>query len=169
MSGVSVHQDLILNRKRSPFPYEGKALAHLSGSETNPVEWDTFLVPASKALPRCSTADERSHSLNPAGRSPSPPAAVRRWGGLEGVTPSAPFMARTQASDGHCAYTRAARSAGLRFAVRSLFEAIDREINKVRRPGWHLIHREAVPLPLVGATADAVLTSSTTTWSPFPS
>ena len=41
-------------------------------------------------------------------------------------------------------------SAGLRFAVRSLSEAIDREKNKVRRPGWHLIHRGAVPLPLIG-------------------
>ena len=82
MSGVSVHQDLI-HRKRSPFPYEGKALAHLSGSETNPVEWDTFLVPASEALPRCSTAGERSLSRAPAGRSPSPAG----WGG--GGTPSA--------------------------------------------------------------------------------
>ena len=90
-------------------------------------------------------------------------------GGLEGFTPPHKFKARTAASDGQHASTRAARSAGLRFAVRSLSKAIDREISKVRRPGWNLIHRGAVPLPLVGATADAVLTSSTTTWSPFPS
>ena len=115
MSGVSVHQDLI-HRKRSPFPYEGKALAHLSGSETNPVEWDTFLVPASEALPRCSTADERSHSRAPAGRSPSPAGTGMPdtlWGGLEGFrderNPSAQLPARTAASDGHTAFTRAAR------------------------------------------------------------
>ena len=40
-------------------------------------------------------------------------------GGLEGFTPPHRFKARTAASDGHCAFTRAARSAGLRFAVRS--------------------------------------------------
>ena len=62
-------------------------------------------------------------------------------GGLEGFTPPHRFKARTAASDGHCASTRAARSAGLRFAVRSLSEAIDREISKVRRLCWHLIHR----------------------------
>ena len=76
------------------------------------------------------------------------------WGGLEGFrgerNPSTQFPARTQASDGHCVSTRAARSASIRFAVRSLSKAIDREITKVRRLCWHLIHRGAVPLPLVG-------------------
>ena len=67
--------------------------------------------------------------------------ALRRVGWVGGVYPSAPIKARTAAFDGHCAFTRAARSAGLRFAVRSLSEVTDREINKVRRPGWHLIHR----------------------------
>ena len=66
-------------------------------------------------------------------------------GWVGGVYPSALLPARTAASDGQRAFTRAARSAGLRFAVRSLSGAIDREINKVRRPGWHLIHRYRGP------------------------
>ena len=66
-------------------------------------------------------------------------------GGVGGVHPSAQFPARTAASDGQRAFTRAARSAGLRFAMRSLFSALDRGINKVRRPGWHLIHRKRSP------------------------
>ena len=41
-------------------------------------------------------------------------------------------------------------SARIRFAVRSLSEASDREINKVRRPGWHLIHRKRSPFPSIG-------------------
>ena len=63
------------------------------------------------------------------------------WGGLEGFTPPHRFKARTAASDGHTAFTRAARSASIRFGVRSLSRAMDRGINKVRRLGWHLIHR----------------------------
>ena len=51
-------------------------------------------------------------------------------GGLEGFTPPHRFKARTAASDGHCAFTRAARSAGLRFAVIPLSETIDRETTK---------------------------------------
>ena len=49
------------------------------------------------------------------------------WGGLEGVPPPHRFKARTAASDGQRAFTRAARSAGLNFAVRSLSEASGRE------------------------------------------
>ena len=40
-----------------------------------------------------------------------------------------------------CLHPRLRVSAGLRFAMRSLFEAIDRENNRVRRLCWHLIHR----------------------------
>ena len=47
------------------------------------------------------------------------------WGGLEGVTPPHRFKARTAAFDGQTAFTRAARSAGLRFAVILLSKAID--------------------------------------------
>ena len=53
--------------------------------------------------------------------------AQRRQGWVGGVYPSAPIKARTAVSDGQRASTRAARSAGLRFAVRSLSEALDRE------------------------------------------
>ena len=61
-------------------------------------------------------------------------------GGLEGFTPPHRFKARTAASDGQYAFTRAARSAGLNFAVILLSKAMD-----VGRD--HLIHRGAVPLP----------------------
>ena len=133
--------------------------------------------------------------------------AHRRQGWVGGACPSAPLKARTAASDGHCTFTRAARSAGLNFAVillskaldvgrdhlihrkRSLFpyegkdltppklgetssagrdswrvrlrcraicsrmfaargDVSDSGIRQVRRLGWHLIHRGAVPLPL---------------------
>ena len=45
-------------------------------------------------------------------------------GWVGGVHPSAPLKARTAASDGHCAFTRAARSAGLRFAEIPLSQAV---------------------------------------------
>ena len=69
------------------------------------------------------------------------PIAVR--GGLEGFTPPHRFKARTQASDGQRIFTRAARSAGLRFAVRSLSKTMD-----VGRD--HLIHRKRSPFPYEG-------------------
>ena len=53
--------------------------------------------------------------------------AHRRQGWVGGVYPSAHFMARTAAFDGQRIFTRAARSAEIWFAVRSLSEAIDRE------------------------------------------
>ena len=64
-------------------------------------------------------------------------------GGLEGFTPPHRFKARTAASDGHCAFTRAARSAGLNFAVILLSKAmvIGRD---------HLIHRKRSPFPYEG-------------------
>ena len=88
---------------------------------------------ASEALPDRG----RMHPVTSAGG--AKPIAGR--GGLEGVTPPHKFKARTAASDGQTASTRAARSAGLRFAVRSQSKETDREINKVPRLGWHLIHR----------------------------
>ena len=69
--------------------------------------------------------------------------AHRRVGWVGGVYPSASLKARTTASDGHTVYTRAARSASIGFAVRSLSKAMDREINQVRRLGWHLILKRA--------------------------
>ena len=49
-------------------------------------------------------------------------------------------------------------SAMIRFAVRSLSGETDRGSDKVRRPGWHLLHRGAVPLPLIGEGLSAVET-----------
>ena len=69
--------------------------------------------------------------------------AHRRPGWVGGVHPSAPITARTAASDGHTASTRAARSAGLRFAVILLSKAVD-----VGRD--HLIHRKRSPFPYEG-------------------
>ena len=62
---------------------------------------------------------------------------------MEGVTPPHRFKARTAASDGHCAFTRAARSAGLRFAVILLSKVMDVERD-------HLIHRKRSPFPYEG-------------------
>ena len=70
-----------------------------------------------------------------------PPLCGGGWVG--GVYPSAPLQARTAASDGHCAFTRAARSAGLNFAVIALSKTVD-----VVRD--HLIHRKRSPFPYEG-------------------
>ena len=83
--------------------------------------------------------------------------ALRRAGWVGGVHPSA----QIQGADSvfrrtACIPPRLRVSAGLRFAMRSLFSALDRENSKVRRLCWHLIHREAVPLPLVGEGLSAV-------------
>ena len=72
--------------------------------------------------------------------------AAMGWVG--GVYPSAHITARTAAFDGQRTSTRAARSAGLRFAVILLSKTMD-----VGRD--HLIHREAVPLPLRGEGLNA--------------
>ena len=92
---------------------------------------------------------ERSVAALPGGAKP-----IAGRVALEGFTPPHRFKARTAASDGHCAFTRAARSAGLRFAVRSLSETIDRGI-------------AAQNAPRRGAGVQ--VTSSTAERSPFPS
>ena len=74
------------------------------------------------------------------------PIAARRFaavGWVGGACPSAPFKARTAASDGQRAFTRAARSAGLNFAVIVLSKTVD-----VGRD--HLIHRKRSPFPYEG-------------------
>ena len=86
-------------------------------------------------LPPCG---ERSVAAVPGGAKP-----IAGRGGLEGFTPPHRFKARTQASDGHNASTRAARSAGLRFAVILLSRTMD-----VGRD--HLIHRKRSPFPYEG-------------------
>ena len=106
-----------------PLSLKGKALSAIQLRLDLQCRVRHFRIAASEALPRC-----------PAGRSPSPSG----WVG--GVYPSAPIKARTAASDGHCASTRAARSAGLNFAVIVLSKAMD-----VGRD--HLIHRKRSPFP----------------------
>ena len=64
-------------------------------------------------------------------------------GGLEGFTPPHRFKARTAAFDEHTASTRAARSAGLIFAVILLSKSMDVERD-------HLIHRKRSPFPYEG-------------------
>ena len=76
--------------------------------------------------------------------------AHRRQGWVGGVYPSAPYQARTAASDGQPAYPRAARSAGLRFAVRPLSKASDRETTKSGAWVGTSSTANAVPLPLIG-------------------
>ena len=81
---------------------------------------------------------ERSVSALPGGAKP-----IAGVGWVGGVYPSAPLTARTADSDGHTASTRAARSAGLRFAVIVLSKTVD-----VGRD--HLIHRKRSPFPYGG-------------------
>ena len=117
-------------RSGPPSPRGEGQCARFKMGLTFPIERDTFHIAASEALTRSRRGE-----------------AQRRQGWVGGVHPSAPITARTQASDGQRASPRAARSAGLRFAVSPLSEAINREITKVRRPGWHLIHRKRSPFP----------------------
>ena len=48
----NVGQDHLIHRKRSPFPYEGKALTLLKVDETANVGRGTAQIAASEALPR---------------------------------------------------------------------------------------------------------------------
>ena len=64
-------------------------------------------------------------------------------GWVGGGYPSALLKARTAASDGQRVFTRASRSAGLRFAVILLSKAMD-----IGRD--HLIHRKRSPFPYEG-------------------
>ena len=72
------------------------------------------------------------------------PAAL--WGDVEGFrverNPSTELPARTQAFDGQRFFTRAARSARLRFAVILLSETYPIATN-------HLFHRKRSPFPLI--------------------
>ena len=143
-----VGRDHLIHRKRSPFPYEGKALTPLKLGLVASVGRGTSRVLRAK---RCRGAELRANAplrssrRGEAHRHPEsgcrPPCGVGWRGSAVSGTPPQRFPARTSASDGHTAFTRASRSAGLRFAVRSPSEALDRGNSKVRRPGWHLIHR----------------------------
>ena len=103
----------------------------------------------------------RFRSSNPAGRSPTPPrrrmtAALRRWGGLEGFTP--PHQSRRgQRLPTDSVPSPAPRvSASIRFAVRSLSGAMDRETTKAGACVGTSSTAAAVPLPLIGEGLSAV-------------
>ena len=74
---------------------------------------------------------------------------------MEGFTPPHRFKARTAASDGQRASTRAARSARLNFAVILLSKAMDRETTKSGAWVGTSSTANAVPLPLVGEGINA--------------
>ena len=63
------------------------------------------------------------------------------WGGLEGFTPPHRFKARTAASDGQTAFTRAARQRIDQVCGEVTVQSDGQGNNKVRRLSWHLIHR----------------------------
>ena len=73
------------------------------------------------------SSTRRGEALRRPGPGCRPPCVVGWRGSAVSGTPPQRFPARTAASDGHCASTRAARSAEIWFAVRSLSDAIDRE------------------------------------------
>ena len=123
---MDVGRDHLIHRKRSPFPYEGKDLTLEKVGKSPRVGRDTSVLRRAK---RCRVARRGG--------------ALRRAGGLEGFTPPHRFKARTAASDGQRAFTRAARSAGLNFAVILQSKAMD-----VGRD--HLIHRKRSPFPYEG-------------------
>ena len=95
-----------------PLPLQGEGL-NAAPRGDHPISGQALIFSdaASEALPRSRRGE-----------------ALRRAGWVGGVHPSAPITARTAASGGQRTFTRAARSARLRFAVRSLSEANDREI-----------------------------------------
>ena len=110
---------------RSPFPSIGEGLSA--------VEIEAKLRMSGATLSNCG---ERSVAALPGGAEPF--AGRVGWRGY----PSAQI---TGADTGfrwtYGFHPRPRVSAGLRFAVRSLSKALDRENNKVRRLCWHLIHR----------------------------
>ena len=101
-----------------------------------------FHHPASEALP------DREGVLLFTSAGGAKPIAGR--GGLKGLVPSAHFMARTAAFDGQRIFTRAARSAPIRFAVRSLSQVMDRGRTKAGARVGTSSTANAVPLPLEG-------------------
>ena len=98
---VYVEWDHLIHRKRSPFPYEGKALTPLKLGRGFPYRARHFHLAASEALPRSRRGE----------------AHRRRGGGLEGFTPPH-NLRRGQRLPTDSVHTPAPRvSAGLRFAV----------------------------------------------------
>ena len=131
---VDVGRDHLIHRKRSPFPYEGKALTRSKLGVTANVGRGTLCfrrVKRGRGAGSRANAPLRSSRRGEAHRRPGsgcrPPCGVGWRGSAVSGTPPRRFPARTAASDGQRAFTRAARSAGLRFAMRSLSEEKDRE------------------------------------------
>ena len=114
-----VGRDHLIHRKRSPFPYEGKALMRRKGSETSTL----------RRAKRCREARPRAGAPIHERRRGE---AHRRQGWVGGVYPSAQLKARTAAFGGHTASTRAARSAGLRFASDSTVGSIGQGKSRAR-------------------------------------
>ena len=84
---------------RSPFPYEGKALTRRKVSKSSNIGRGTSHIRRAKR--------SREGVLPFTSAGGAKPIAGR--GGLEGFAPPHRFKARTAASDGHTASTRAAR------------------------------------------------------------
>ena len=157
--------------ERSPFPSRGRTKARsklgrglqLRAFEAIAVLINSAVIVLSKAareaLTRCSTAGGCSPALKPAGRSPSPPGMRvpdTLWGGLEGFTPPHNYR-RGQRLPTDKRLPPAPRvSAGLRFAVRPLSGAIDREATKSGACVGTSSTANAVPLPLVGEGLNTV-------------
>ena len=118
-----------------PLPLRGEGLNAAQDGRDFPCRTRHSACPASEALPH--PARPREGALLHERRRGE---AHCRQGWVGGVYPSAHLKARTAASDGQRAFTRAARSAGLRFAVSALSKTVDFGRD-------HLIHRGAVPLP----------------------
>ena len=77
------------------------------------------------------------------------------WGGLEGFTPPHEFKARTATSDGQRTFTRAARQRRAQVCGEVTVQRLGQGKDKVRRPGWHLIHRKRSPFPSIGEGLNA--------------
>ena len=103
---VDVGRDHLIHRKRSPFPYEGKALTRLKLRHDFPGPAKQF--PNSRRAKRCRAA-RRGEAHRRHGNGCRLSRGSVGWVG--GVYPSTPLPARTAASGGHCAYTRACASA----------------------------------------------------------
>ena len=102
---------------------------------------------------------ERSVAADAGGAKP-----IAGRGGLEGFTPPHRFKARTQASDGHCASTRAARQRRAQICGEITVQSDGRWAGSPRlimsAPGEgsespdcapdHLIHRKRSPFPYEG-------------------
>ena len=93
----------------------------------------------------CPTGNECSPSQAPASEALPP-----------GSRMPTELQARTQAFDGQRIFTRAARKRKAQVCGEVTVGGEGQGNNKVRRPGWHLIHRKRSPLPSLGEGISAV-------------